>query len=86
MVTGPAAPLVLIFTSGTTGAPKGVPVPVQALAGISCYMEYGLDVRPEDVYWNAADPGWAYVLYYAILGPLATGRRSIWCTPGSRPR
>jgi acetyl-CoA synthetase len=76
-VVGPAAPLVLIFTSGTTGAPKGVPVPVRALAGMHCYMQYGLDVRPEDMYWNAADPGWAYGLYYAILGPLATGMRSI---------
>ncbi len=76
-VTGPAAPLLLIFTSGTTGAPKGVPVPALALAGICCYMQYGLDMRPGDVYWNAADPGWAYGLYYAILGPLAAGMRSI---------
>lgn len=54
-----------------------MPVPVRALAGICCYLEYGLDVRREDVYWNAADPGWAYGLYYAILGPLAAGMRSI---------
>src|SRR5260370_33591999 len=73
VAVGPAAPLVLIFTSGTTGAPKGVPVPVRALAGMCCYMQYGLDVQPADVYWNAADPGWAYGRYYAILRPLAAG-------------
>jgi acetyl-CoA synthetase len=45
------------------------------------YMEYGYDLR-EDVYWNIADPGWAYGLYYAIVGPLAIGRRSILaCAP-----
>jgi acetyl-CoA synthetase len=65
-VTGPAAPLGLIFTSGTTGAPKGVPVPVRALAGISCYMEYGLDVQPEDVYWNAATHD--QVIEAAVIG------------------
>ena len=70
VAVGPAAPLVLIFTSGTAGAPKGVPVPVRALAGICCYMQYGLDVQPGDVYWNAADPGWAYGLYYAMTTPV----------------
>ncbi|MEU9454445.1 AMP-binding protein [Streptomyces sp. NPDC048277] len=74
---GPDGLLVKLFTSGTTGAPKAVPVPVRALASFRAYLEFGLDVRPDDVFWNAADPGWAYGLYYAVLGPLAAGVRSI---------
>lgn len=70
-------PLVHLFTSGTTGTPKAVPVPVKALASFGIYMEYGLDVRDDDVFWNAADPGWAYGLYYGILGPLVTGHRNL---------
>ncbi|MFI9510018.1 AMP-binding protein [Nocardia sp. NPDC052566] len=69
--------LVQLFTSGTTGTPKGVPIPVRALASFVAYQEFSLDVRPDDVYWNAADPGWAYGLYWAILSPLATGIRSL---------
>ncbi|MFE7801146.1 AMP-binding protein [Nocardia sp. NPDC057440] len=69
--------LVQLFTSGTTGTPKGVPIPVRALASFHAYQEFALDVRAEDVFWNAADPGWAYGLYYAILGPLAAGMRSL---------
>lgn len=69
--------LVQLFTSGTTGTPKGVPIPVRALAAFHAYQEFSLDVRPDDVYWNAADPGWAYGLYWAILSPLASGIRSL---------
>lgn len=85
VATGADAPLVLLFTSGTTGAPKGVPVPVRALASFQAYLEFGLDVREDDVFWNAADPGWAYGLYYAILGPLAAGRRSLLLHAGFSP-
>ncbi|NGP05760.1 AMP-binding protein [Rhodococcus sp. 14C212] len=76
-VVGGGGTLVQLFTSGTTGSPKGVPVPLRALASFHAYLEFGLDVRKDDVFWNAADPGWAYGLYYAILGPLAAGTRSI---------
>ncbi|WAL74663.1 AMP-binding protein [Kitasatospora sp. YST-16] len=82
---GGDAPLVRLFTSGTTGTPKSVPVPLRALASFQAYLEFGLDVRPDDVFWNAADPGWAYGLYYAVLGPLAAGRRSLLLHAGFSP-
>ncbi|MEU6700785.1 AMP-binding protein [Pseudonocardia sp. NPDC046786] len=74
---GPDGVLIELFTSGTTGAPKAVQVPVRALAAVLGYLEFGLDLRDDDVYWNAADPGWAYGLFYAVLGPLAARRRSL---------
>ncbi|HTI76900.1 MAG TPA: AMP-binding protein, partial [Mycobacterium sp.] len=82
---GPDAPFIMIFTSGTTGKPKGVPVPVRGLAHMLMYLEYGYDLRDDDAYWNAADPGWGYGLFYAIAGPLAAGRRSILFHGGFTP-
>lgn len=74
---GGDAPIVQIFTSGTTGRPKGVLVPAKALASFHAYMEFGLDLRPDDVFWNAADPGWGYGLYYGIIGSFCTGVPSV---------
>lgn len=74
--------LVELYTSGTTGHPKAVPVPVRALAAFSSYMVFGLDVTGADVFWNAADPGWAYGLYYGVLGPLAIGGRNLLLDAG----
>lgn len=68
---------VRLFTSGTTGDPKGVPVTYHAVAGFRAYLEFGLDLGEDDVYWNGADPAWAYGLYYAVIAPMAAGRRSI---------
>jgi acetyl-CoA synthetase len=36
-------------------------------------MRDAIDLRPEDAFWNLADPGWAYGLYYAVTGPLSLG-------------
>lgn len=66
----------MMFTSGTTGPPKGLKIPLRALAGISGYMQYALDLQPDDTFWNIADPGWAYGLYYAVIGPLMLGHQS----------
>ncbi|MEM7189992.1 MAG: AMP-binding protein [Pseudomonadota bacterium] len=63
----------MMATSGTTGAPKGVNVPLDALASFKAYMQFGVDLRPDDNYWNIADPGWAYGLFYVIFGPLMMG-------------
>jgi acetyl-CoA synthetase len=75
-------PLIHLFTSGTTGEPKAVPVPGAALPGFAVYLEYGLDLRADDVFWNVADPGWAYGLYYGIVGPLLTGRSNLLLRAG----
>jgi acetyl-CoA synthetase len=60
-------------------------VPLRSLASFAGYQEFALDVRPSDVFWNAADPGWAYGLYFGILGPLATGTRALLLRGGFSP-
>jgi acetyl-CoA synthetase len=68
---------IMIFTSGTTGTPKGVPVPVRGIASMHGYLVDALDVQDSDVFWNAADPGWAYGLFFALVAPMAMGRPSL---------
>jgi len=66
-------PFLLMFTSGTVGNPKGVAVPHKALLSFIAYMKYAVDLRPEDRFWNMADPGWAYGLYFAVVGAPLVG-------------
>lgn len=82
---GGNAPFLQLYTSGTTGKPKGVPVPVFAMAAFRAYLELSLEVTAEDVYWDAADPGWAYGLYYGVVAPLVCGRPNILYAGGFTP-
>jgi acetyl-CoA synthetase len=66
-------PFLMMFTSGTTGPAKPLLVPLKAIAAFAGYMRDAVDLRAEDAFWNLADPGWAYGLYYAVTGPLALG-------------
>lgn len=66
-------PFLIMFTSGTTGSAKPLLVPLRAIACFTRYMTDAIDLQPDDIFWNMADPGWAYGLYYAIIGPLALG-------------
>jgi len=66
-------PFVVLFTSGTTGKPKGVRYPLALLLPVASYMLDAIDLRPDDNYWNVADPGWAYGMLYAVVGPLMLG-------------
>lgn len=67
----------MMFTSGTTGLAKSVPVPLKAILAFKGYMTHAVDLREEDMFWNLADPGWAYGLYYGITGPLSLGHSII---------
>jgi len=78
----PEAPFLQMFTSGTVGKPKGVAVPLSGMTAFAIYMELAIDLRDDDRFWNMADPGWAYGLYYAITGPLLLGVTTHFCEAG----
>jgi len=83
---GPDDPFVLIYTSGTTGSPKGAICSTKFLAMVAAYMRLGLNVQEDDVYWNMADPGWAYGLAFALIGPLLIGRPTIFVNAPFAPQ
>jgi acetyl-CoA synthetase len=72
------APLFLMYTSGTTGRPKGCQHStggyLSYVAGTSKYIQ---DIHPEDVYWCMADIGWITGHSYIVYGPLALGASSV---------
>jgi acetyl-CoA synthetase len=65
-------PLFLMYTSGTTGKPKGAQHSTGGyLAYVAGTSKYVQDIHPEDVYWCMADIGWITGHSYIVYGPLA---------------
>jgi acetyl-CoA synthetase len=72
------APLFLMYTSGTTGRPKGCQHSTGGyLAYVTGTSRYYQDIHPEDTYWCLADIGWITGHSYIVYGPLALGTTSV---------
>jgi acetyl-CoA synthetase len=70
--------LYLLYTSGTTAKPKGiVHTTAGYLVGVATTHYYIFDVKPESVYWCAADVGWVTGHSYIVYGPLCNGTTGV---------
>jgi acetyl-CoA synthetase len=75
--TAPQDMALLHFTSGTTGTPKGAVHVHEAVVAHHITARYALDLRPDDLFWCTADPGWVTGTSYGIVAPLTNGVTSL---------
>jgi acetyl-CoA synthetase len=67
------SPSLLHYTSGTTGPPKGACHVHYSIIAQYLTAKHVLDLRPDDIYWCNADPGWITGTSYGVIGPWANG-------------
>ena len=66
-------PATIMYTSGTSGRPKGCVIPHRGIINLVPYVEHCLALAPDDLLFSTADTGWSFGLYTTFLSPLALG-------------
>jgi acetyl-CoA synthetase len=70
-------PLFILYTSGTTGTPKAIlHTHGGYMVGTSTTLKWVFDIKPNDIWWCAADPGWITGHSYIVYAPLVLGATS----------
>jgi len=83
--TGLHDPATIMYTSGTTGKPKGCIIPHRAVLNLLPFVIHCLDLTPSQTLFSGADPGWSFGLYTTGFAPLTQGASRIIYEGGFDP-